>query len=418
MDCSTTYSSYANTKPTQAWLILAIASLFYLYEFLHRIIPCIMAHEITNDFVITATEMGTVSACYYIAYAVMQIPAGILLDRFGSHNLLSLAALIVSIGSLLFATTTSLELARLSRILIGLGSAFSFIGCLRLGAIWFPTNHTGLIIGLTNLVGVVGITLSGYSIAVCVNLLNWRNTMIFISVLGFILTGLLWHFVYDKNDNYRKTIPYDLSFWQILKDIFSNPQIFIIALFGGLMVAPIISYSELWGIIYLITNYEINKPLATQIITSTFLGIALGGPSIGWLSDRINKRKLLMLIGCISALIVMTVILYIPVKLFILILLHILFGGFSSSMLLCFSLNARHTKKATYGFTIGLTNSIIVFTSVILQPIIGKILDLLATNNVVWLTTLSAANYKLAFLSLIACHVMALFLIAFIRDEK
>ena len=404
-------------RTTQAWLIWLVAGCFYLYESIHRVAPGVMIQELMYDFSSSAAELGTLSACYYYAYAIVQIPVGILLDKFGPRLLLSLTTLMVSFGSWLFAETQTLEIAQFSRILIGLGSAFSFIGCLKLGTTWFPAKRFTLIIGLTNLLGVLGAIFGGRPLSIYVDNFTWRTTMKWSAFLGVLLAILLWLVIRDTPNHTQKhqsKMPLTLNCLLSL----TNPQIWFISIFGGLMVAPITAYSELWDISYLMDHYHINKPIAAQIASFTFIGIALGSLLIGWHSDTIARRRLTMLIGCLGALCNITVILYFPwqIPLPLLTGLHLLFGFFSSSMLLCFSLNTEYLNKNIKGTCIGLTNTMIAAISVSLQPVVGKLLDIFNVYNINQTTITSDNIYQIAFLPLICCYTAGLILLFFIKD--
>ena len=113
-------------------MIWFIAALFYSFEFLLRISVSLMVPDLMQSFAVGATVIGNISAIYYLSYQVMQIPAGMLLDRFGIKRLLSIATLIVAIGCFLFSTSSTIWLIMLSRLLIGLGSAFAFLACLKI----------------------------------------------------------------------------------------------------------------------------------------------------------------------------------------------------------------------------------------------------------------------------------------------
>ena len=126
---------------SRAWLVWLVAAIFYAYEFFLRISPKVMLPELAQAFNVHARQIADLSAAYYFAYACMQIPAGVLFDRYGIQKLLIAAAILVTAGSLLFASTSHLTLADLGRVLMGLGSAFSFIGCLKLASNCFPQNN-------------------------------------------------------------------------------------------------------------------------------------------------------------------------------------------------------------------------------------------------------------------------------------
>src|SRR3990167_11251286 len=117
-----------------AYVIFLLSASFYLYEYILQVAPSVMAESMMQAFDVSAAGFGVVSAFYFYAYAPMQLPAGILFDRYGPRRLMTFALLLCATGSFFFASTDQLFTAALGRFLIGVGSAFSFIGVLVLAS--------------------------------------------------------------------------------------------------------------------------------------------------------------------------------------------------------------------------------------------------------------------------------------------
>lgn len=381
-----------------AWLIWLIAGIFYLYEFIHRIALSVMLPELSAAFNVSNAMLSNLSAYYFLAYAIAQLPVGLLIDRYGTRLLLTIACLSIAIASFMFAITSNIWIANFSRIIIGLSSAFAFVGCLKLAATWFPGTKFAFVVGLTNLLGVLGAIVGGNPIALAVDAFGWRSVMFSSGILGLCITFLLWHFVRDG-----KLQPSKLS--KKLSAVLSNKQSWFISIFAGCMVAPIVAYSELWGVSFLMQAYDLSRPLAAQISTTAFVGIALGGPIIGWLSDHYRQRTFFMWLGMLGALVAIGLILFIPrMPIWQLYFLHITFGFFSSSMLLSFSLNSEATLPNVRGTTLAFTNTIIMIAGALLQSISGMLLDY--TNY----------DYNISFVPLMLCYVAAILCFRFIKD--
>src|SRR3990167_3377616 len=128
-----------------AYVVFLLSASFYLYEYILQVAPSVMADSMMETFHVSAAGFGIVSAFYFYAYAPMQLPAGVLFDRYGPRKLMTFALLLCSLGAFFFASTDSLFTAALGRFLIGVGSAFSFIGVLVLISRWFPPNQFALL---------------------------------------------------------------------------------------------------------------------------------------------------------------------------------------------------------------------------------------------------------------------------------
>ncbi len=361
-----------------------------------------MLPELSQSFKVSSALLSGLAASYFFAYAFAQIPVGLLIDRYGTRRLLTLACFIITIGSFLFAYTDNILLATYCRILIGFGSAFAFVGCLKLAANWFPAHRFAFIVGLTNLFGAGGALIGGNPIAHAVDAFGWRDVMYSSGIIGLAITLLLWKIILDGSKN-KKIELIRFKLLAVIKD----RQTWLIAIVAGCMVAPIVSYSELWGVTYLMHRYNLSRPDAAHITTLTFIGIAVGGPVIGWLSDYFRQRTIFMAVGIVGALMSMCFILFAPIMpLWLVSLLHISLGFFTSSMLLCFSLNSEATSPNIRATTIAFTNSIIMLSGALLQTLSGYLLDF--TYN----------NFNLSFIPLVSCYVIALLCFKFIHSTK
>jgi MFS family permease len=368
-----------------------------------------MIPELMSAFDVSVATLGNLSACYFYAYALAQIPVGILIDRYGSRWLLTFACLLVTVGSFVFSSTSNMAIAELCRVLIGFGSAFAFVGCLKLGGYWFPDHKFAFIVGLTNLLGVVGAMLGGNPTAKIIDTYGWRNFMFASGVIGLVIACALFLIIKEPKslnpNKHSKKSKVDMLA-KIIK-VVKCRQTWLVAAFGGCMVAPIAAYAELWGVSFLIKSYHIDRPTAAEIITLTFIGIAIGGPTIGWISDHIRLRRLPMILGTVGALSCISSILYCNnLPLWALLALHVAFGFFTSSMLLCYSLSVEWVIPKIRATTIALTNSIIMIMGALLQSISGYMLDV--TKN----------NYYLSFIPLIACYGLAVLCFWFIREGR
>ncbi len=155
------------------WIVCGLAALFYTYEYVLRITPSVMTHELMMSFGISAAALGNLSAFYYYAFTPMQMPVGVLMDRFGPRRLLILACLACALGSALFVCQT-FYWAALGRFLVGFGSAFAFVGVLKLAAMWHAPDKFALISGLCTCLGMLGGWFGDNVLSPSVGFFGWR----------------------------------------------------------------------------------------------------------------------------------------------------------------------------------------------------------------------------------------------------
>jgi sugar phosphate permease len=241
-----------------------LAAIFYGYEFFQRVAPTIMATPIMNTFHLNHASFALVSSLYLYAYALAQLPAGALLDKYGPKICLSLSALGVALGTLLFSETENLLFLGLGRILIGIGSAFAFIGCLKLATQWFEGKTFGLIVGLTNLIGVLGALVGEAPLAELVDHYGWINSLKFSGFLGLFIALILFLFIQNTpSQSLEKKAPIPL--WPCFKKLIKTPQNWLIGIYAGLMVSPVIAFTELWAVPFLQTAHHLNSVKAAAV---------------------------------------------------------------------------------------------------------------------------------------------------------
>ena len=179
------------------WAFWALGALFYCYGFFQRVAPSVMVEDLMRDFAVNATILGNLTAFYYYAYAAVQLPCGVLVDRWGARRMLAAAATLCAAGSLLFATTDSLALAYLGRLLIGTGAGFPFVGTLKLAAVWFPLRRFALLVGLTLMMGMAGGIGGQAPLAAAVEAVGWRATLMAAAAVGLVLAAVIRLVVQD-----------------------------------------------------------------------------------------------------------------------------------------------------------------------------------------------------------------------------
>ncbi|PCI37701.1 MAG: MFS transporter [Thiotrichales bacterium] len=438
---SNNYSCSSVKKPHQvssisclvkAWVIWIVAASFYSYEFFLRISPSVMVADLMHSLKVSAQALGTLSACYYYAYAVMQIPVGILLDQHGVKRLLVFAAAMVAVGSVMFAMADTLWVVCFGRVLMGIGSAFSFVGCLKLAANWFAAGQFSVVIGLTNMLGVLGAIGASAPLAYLVENFGWRHTMLIAGIVGALLAILIKIVVQDEPGNFDEvtnlgsevsaqddTETAKSSWTEKLYGVVRCPLNWLIAIYGGLMVAPIAGFTELWGVPFFMQAAHLSRPEAAGISSIVFMGIALGGPINGWISGIIGKRKPLMFVGAIGACLCLFTVLHIPqMNLMLLSVLLFMFGFFTSSMLLAFVLVKECNPPWVTGIVIGFTNMIVMLGGTIFQPLLGWLLDKEQSFNVAHhlQLSLSTSQYQHVLLLLPACQVAALIVLLCLKE--
>lgn len=369
-----------------AWLICGLGALYYSYEYFLRISPSVMEPALREHFNLSATGFGLLSAFYYYAYVPLQIPVGVLLDRYGPRLLITIACMICVLGTFIFAGTTVFWIAAVGRFLVGLGSAFAFVGVLKLATIWLPENKLAMVSGMAAALGTIGAMIGDNLLGSLVMNIGWRETVNLTAYFGIALTFVLWFGIRDKKSHQRRSGTVG-TFKKSIIDlgiITRNKQIWINGLFGCLVYLPTTVFAELWGIPYLKHAHGLSPASADFSNSLLFLGFTVGAPLMGYVSDRLKRRKIPMLFGATGAGIVMMIVLYMPgLKGSHINALMFLLGLLYSAQCIVFAVGRELSPKEAAGTAMAMTNMIVMLGAMVLQPFVGKLLDFSLSKHMV-----------------------------------
>jgi MFS family permease len=406
-------------KSLYPWVVFALSSSFLFYKYLLQVSPSAMVPELMASFHLTGASLGNLAAFYFYAYLCMQLPVGLLLDHFSPKRLVAAAIAVCAIGALLFANAQQLGTANLGRLLIGLGGAFSAVGTMKLITLWFPAKRFALVSGLMMTIGMLGAVFGETTISYMVTTLGWRHTIVLCAILGFVLAVCVWIFILDRRSQHK--VPRSLqaaSFFSDLSAIIKNKQSWLISIYSGLAFAPISAFAGLWGIPFLEQTSHFSKSAVVLFVPMTFIGFAIGSPLAGWISDRIKRRKPMMILGTLLGLLCLSCIIYLPMRsATLLVTLLFFFGFFTSFFFVSFAYMREINHAQASGTAIGFINMFNAICGALSEPIIGKLLDLgwdhkFQTGERLF----SLVDYRHSLVILPLCMVLALILQLFIKE--
>ncbi len=402
------------------WLVWALSSSFLFYKYLLQVSPTVMVDELMRTFSLSGAGMGNLAAFYFYAYLTMQLPVGILLDRFSPRRLVVAAIAVCACGALLFSRAETLGIAETGRLLIGIGGAFSAVGTMKLITIWFPPKRFALVSGLMMTVGMLGAVGGEAPLAHMVNQVGWRETMFIAAIVGGILAFVIWLCVRDKKQTNNQPSTHNLRFFHSLKQLMSNSQTWLISLYSGLAFAPISAFAGLWGIPYLMEFHHLNRTATAGLVSLTFIGFAVGSPFAGWLSDRITRRKPIMATGTALGMLVLLLVLYLPTKSDTLLgSLLFIFGFFTSFFFVSFATVREINNPKVSGTSIGFINMFNATCGALSEPLIGKLLDLSWNGHMLdGVRMFSVADYQDTLIVLPICMLIALVLLCFVKETR
>lgn len=284
------------------WTAFVLVSAAYVLSFFHRIAPAAVAGELRSTFGASGAALGALAATYFSAYAVMQVPTGVLVDALGPRRIVALGGLVAGVGSIAFGLAPTLVAAGVGRALVGVGVSVAFIALLKLVAAWFRDREFATLSGLVLFLGTAGAVLSAAPLAWAVTLTSWRNVFVGVGVFSILDAALAWLVVRDhpgeaglpsvrELDGAAAHPPRAGGWWGGLLAVLRNPAtwpgFFVNLGIGG----AYFSFAGLWAVPYLVAVHGVSRAEAAAHTTVMLVAFALSSLAIGKLSDRLGRRR-------------------------------------------------------------------------------------------------------------------------------
>jgi len=403
------------------WVIWALAALFYFYEYILRISPTVMVSDLMQSFGVTASMIGVITAFFLYAYAPMQLFVGVLMDRYGLKLLITVSCITSGLGALLFGLANTVWFLKVGRLFIGFGAAFAFIGLAYICTHWFSQKRGALLLGIGNSIAMLGAVCGTAPLAILINTTGWRQAMIGLGIAGFVFAFIMFLLV-NKAETPEDEVKSKLSFKHLLKDLkllVKNRHTWINGMVAVLFYATTTAFGGLWGVPFLEASFNLTTTEASSCISMIFIGWLVGGPCVGYISDKLKKRKPIISCGIFfTFLSVLSIIYFENLSLSMIYILIFLIGFFSAAELLNFTLSVEINPKKVKGSAIALTNSLVAFGGSLFQPVAGFLLDHHWDGKIVdGIRIYSAGDYRSALTILPICLFLALIL-SFVVKEK
>jgi len=367
-----------------AALMWGLAAAFYLIGFFQRVTPASLAPDLMRDFALSAAGLGNLSAFYYYAYAAVQIPTGVVVDRLGPSRMFFAGAVLAGAGSLIFAWADTALVAGLGRALIGAAHGVAWVSMLKLVTHWFAPARFATLSGLSLAVGTLGAVLAGPPLRFLADAFGWRAV---IAVSGLLALGLALAIRALMRDDpadrgfasHRPGAAGDMPHASIgadLRAILRYPNPWLLALVNSGVCGAFLAFTGLWGVPLLAQVHGISVAQAALITSSMLVLFAVGGPLFGIWSDRLQRRKLPFSIGAgvmLAGFAVLTAAPTAPLALLVPLLLAASFGA--GAMVLSFGFAKESAPLRLQGTVTGVVNAGVMVGTLVQMPVIGLILD-------------------------------------------
>jgi MFS family permease len=390
-----------------------LVALYYFYQYALRSAPSVMMPQLTEAFAVDALGLSAIVGMFYYAYSPFSLVAGAAIDRFGARRIIPIGAALVGVGALLFGTG-SVAAANVGRFLQGAGGVFALVGAVYLVTKNFPASMAASFIGATQMFGMAGGSAGQFLVGPMIKHgLSWAQFWIYAGLLGLAISACLFAFLPKEE---AKPASSRSAGWagvlRSLKLVFLNPQSILCGLISGLIFIPTTIFGMTWGVRFLQEARGREYDAAVMLAATVPLGWMIGCPLLGFISDRLGRRKPVIFAGSLGVLLVLAWVLFGNPAILRGPAVGILLGIASGAAMLPYSVIKEANPPELGGSATGVINFINFTFSALLGPVFGsRLLEVSEGSDV-----MSLAHYQAGFKPLLYGIVLALILTGFLRE--
>jgi len=390
-----------------AWLVCAV---FFFYQYSLRSAPAVMMPQLSEAFSLSSVAVASMLGVFYYGYSPFSLVAGAAMDRLGPRRLVPFAAAAVGVGALMFATGNQ-GAATAGRFLQGAGGVFALIGAIYIVTQNFPASRAATLIGATQMFGMAGGSAGQFAVGPMIaGGLGWKEFWIAMGVIGLVIGGILF-LVIPREPKAAASSRDESSIVQAFKVVFKNPQSILCGLIAGLLFIPTTIFDMIWGVRFL-EAHGLDFGSAVMRSATVPFGWIIGCPLLGFISDRLGRRKPVIIGGALVLLGCLAWILFGPTKVLPPYVLGLLAGIASGAAMLPYTVIKEANPPQLGGTATGVINFINFTFSALLAPVFGRLL-VRASGGA---ATIGVQDFQTAFLPLLFGVAIAIVLCLFLKE--
>ena len=391
-----------------AWLITAV---YYFYQYCLRSAPAVMMPELGSGFGLAATAVASLVGVFYYGYSVFSLIAGVAMDRLGPRKVVPIGAAAVGVGALLFSSGDA-TLAGIGRFLQGAGGVFALVGAVFLATTYFPASRAATLIGATQMFGMAGGSAGQFVVGPAIAAgLVWNRFWAGMGLAGLGVAVALF-LLLPKASSAGENPAWLREAMRAMATVFRNPQSILCGLIAGLLFIPTTIFDMVWGVRYLQDAHGFDYAVAVVRSATVPFGWIIGCPLLGFLSDRIGRRKPVILSGAVVLLACLGWILFGPPTLLPPYVLGLLAGIASGAAMIPYTVIKEANPKELSGTATGVVNFLNFTFSALLGPVFAKLLFRAASGA----AKPELGHYQAAFSPLLAGVALAIFLTLLLKE--
>ena len=389
------------------WLITAV---YYFYQYALRSAPAVMMPQLSDAFGLTAGGVASLAGLFYYGYSPFSLVAGLAMDRVGPRRVVPLGAAAVGVGAVMFASGNT-TLAQAGRFLQGAGGVFALIGAAYIATTNFPPSRAATLIGATQMFGMAGGSAGQFLVGPIIGSgVSWSTFWLGMGIIGLVISGLLYALLPEPRAPAARGPTTGAA--QSFRIVFTNPQSILCGIIAGLIFIPTTIFDMVWGVRYLQDARGLDYASAVLRSATVPLGWMIGCPLLGFVSDRVRRRRPVIAGGALALLVCLAWILFGPADLFPPYVLGLLAGVASGAAMLPYTVIKEANPPDVSGTATGVVNFINFTFSALLGPVFASLL-LSASGGV---TPMALEHYQTAFQPLLYGVGLAIVLTFFLKE--
>jgi len=389
-----------------AWVLAAI---YHFYQYALRSAPSVMLPQLSQAFGVATLDVASILGLFYYGSALFSLVAGVMMDRLGPRRVLPLAAAVVGVGAALFATGRS-DVASVGRFLQGAGGVFAPVGAIYIAANYFPSSRIATLVGAMQMFGMAGGSAGQFVVGPMISGgLAWNRFWIGMSMAGLVMGVLLLAFLPKEKRTERRDGGLS-SMIGPFRTVFGNPQSLLCGLIAGLLFIPTTIFDMVWGVRYLQEAHGLDYGSAVMRSAAVPFGWIVGCPLLGFISDRLGRRKPVIIGGAVVLVACLAWLLFGRIGVFPPYAIGLVAGLASGAAMLPYTVIKEANPPQFGGTTTGVVNFLNFTFSALLGPFFGWILQYVSGGA----AQMEHRHYQIAFapmlLGVLAAIVLCLFL--------
>ncbi len=352
-----------------AWMVWVIASIFYAYQYVLRVMPGIMLTDIMEQFNMESATFGQFSGIYYIGYSLLHLPVGIMLDRYGPKKIMTACIFLTVIGLMPLLFAEHWIYPTVGRFFIGLGSSAAILGLFKIIRMTFSEKKFPRMLSLSVMIGLLGAIYGGGPVSYLKETLGYQSVIQLFAASGILLAALTYMIVPNMKKAPERTVLSDI------KEVLSNKKVILSCIFAGFMVGPLEGFADVWGTVFLKQVYGFDSITAASIPGAIFIGMCFGAPMLSIIADKVGSY-LGTIIGAgiiMASFFSLLLLCHLPSS--ILTLSFMLIGACCGYQILAIYKASTYVREEVAGLTTAVANMIIMIFGYAFHTIIGGIIN-------------------------------------------